>query len=101
MDFLNEKGLTSQYIWYNNFFADLYPCSLLPHHRHPKTSSRPSFTTLVQIFSQAEADLLIWSEDDLSVHSQVSVLGAPLEAAKDLYPQLQTLYAVSESEQGH
>ena len=37
-------------------------------------------------------DLLSWSEEDMRVHPQAAVLGAPLEAGKDLYPELQGTY---------
>ena len=62
--------------------------------RHPDKLHRPSFTQLLQELSQSESDLLAWSEEDLSVHSQAAVLGAPLEVAKDLYTELQNTYRV-------
>ena len=62
--------------------------------RHTDKLCRPSFTQLLQELSQPESDLLAWSEEDLSVHSQAAVLGAPLEVAKDLYTGLQNTYRV-------
>ena len=60
--------------------------------RHPQASSRPTFSQLLQALCQPEAELLGWSEEDTSVHLQAVVLGAPLEAGKDLYPELQEIY---------
>ena len=57
--------------------------------RHPDTVSRPTFSELYQALSQPESELLDWSEEDVRVHSQAAVLGAPLEAGKDLYRELQ------------
>ena len=61
--------------------------------RHPESSSRPTFSELLQVLSQgSETDLLRWSEEDMRVHPQAAVLGAPLEAGKDLYIELQNAY---------
>ena len=60
--------------------------------RHPQASSRPTFSQLLQALCQPETELLSWSEEDLRVHPQAAVLGAPLEASKDLYPELQEIY---------
>ena len=60
--------------------------------RHPETSSRPTFTQLLQALSSTITKLLSWSEEDMRVHPQAAVLGAPLEAGKDLYPELQGTY---------
>jgi len=40
----------------------------------------------------AVTDLLSWTEEDTRVHPQAAVLGAPLEAGKHLYPELQETY---------
>ena len=60
--------------------------------RHPETSSRPRFSQLLQALSSTITDLLSWSEEDMRVHPQAAVLGASLEAGKDLYPELQGTY---------
>ena len=52
--------------------------------------SRPDFAEL-GVHALA-TDLLSWSEDDMRVHPQAAVLGAPLEAGKYLYPELQGTY---------
>ena len=58
-------------------------------YRHPDPVARPTFSELYQALSQPESELLGWSEEDMRVHSQAAVLGAPLEAGKDLYRELQ------------
>ena len=68
------------YSWYNLYY------------RHPDKSSRPSFTEVVEALSEPEIDLLCWSEEDTAVHPQAAVLGAPLEAGVNLYPELQGTY---------
>jgi len=60
--------------------------------RNADKSSRPDFAEVVQALSSPVTDLLSWSEEDLRVHPQAAVLGAPLEAGKDLYPELQGTY---------
>jgi len=62
------------------------------HSRHPEASSRPTFYQLLQALSFSEAELLVWSEEDMRVHPQAAVLGASLEAGRDLYPELQETY---------
>jgi len=46
----------------------------------------------VQTLSSPVTDLLSWTEEDTRIHPQAAVLGAPLEAGKDLYPKLQETY---------
>jgi len=62
------------------------------HSRHPEVSSRPTFYQLLQALSFSETELLVWAEEDMRVHPQAAVLGAPLEAGRDLYPELQETY---------
>ena len=62
------------------------------YYRNPDKSSRPDFAELVHTLSSPVTDLLSWSEEDMRVHPQAAVLGAPLEAGKDLYPELQGTY---------
>ena len=60
--------------------------------RNADRPSRPDFAELVRVLSSPVTDLLSWSEEDMRVHPQAAVLGAPLEAGKDLYPELQRTY---------
>jgi len=46
----------------------------------------------LQDFNYSDAEILIWAEEDTRVHPQAMVLGASLEAGKDLYPELQDTY---------
>jgi hypothetical protein len=48
----------------------------------------------VELLSRADFELFAWEEEDLkdSDPLQVKMIGAPLETAKNLYPDLQTLY---------
>ena len=57
--------------------------------------SRPDFAELVHALSSPVTELLSWSEENVRVHPQAAVLGAPLEASKDLYPELQRTYTYS------
>jgi len=60
--------------------------------RNTDKASRPAFAELVQTLSSPVTDLLSWTEEDTRIHSQATVLGAPLEAGKYLYPELQETY---------
>ena len=53
--------------------------------------SQPTVFQLLQALCQPEIELLSWSEEDKRVHPQAAVLGAPLEASKDLHPELQEI----------
>ena len=42
------------------------------------------------MLSRADFELLMWKEEDLdNIDPQVKVIGAPLEVAVNLYPELQ------------
>ena len=60
--------------------------------RHPDSSRRPTFDEIVKDLSENTYQLLSWRDIDKSVHAQASVLGAPLEAGHDLYPELQQTF---------
>ena len=60
--------------------------------RNADRPSRPDIAELVCVLFSPVTDLLSWSEEDVRVHPQVAVLGASLEAGKDLYPELQGTY---------
>ena len=64
----------------------------LTYFRSMDKPSRPDFAELLHALSSPVTDLLSWSEEDMRVHPQARVLGAPLEAGKDLYPELQGMY---------
>ena len=60
--------------------------------RHPEKSLRPSFHSLCQSLDGEPATLLQWREEDTQSHPQASLLGAELEAGKNLYTELQDMY---------
>ena len=72
--------------------------------RHPEGSCRPTFSEVLDSLLQPESELLYWkspiSEDsDEDVHHSTTmesdksaILGAPLEAGEQLYPELQSTY---------
>ena len=62
------------------------------YYRNADKPSQPDFTEVVHALSSPVTDLLSWSEKDMRVHQQAAVLGATLEAGKDLYPELQGAY---------
>ena len=80
----NQLGVDSILIWKQS--------NLNLQFRHPETAYRPTFTQLLQALSSTITKLLSWSEEDTRVHPQAAVLGSPLEAGKDLYPELQGTY---------
>ena len=60
--------------------------------RHPEKSGRPTFPALHKTLSQDSRALLPWSVEDHKTHPQATVLGAALEAGKDLYTDIQDSY---------
>ena len=75
----------------------LYYVTLLFHIRQPDSSDRPTFPQLVELLSRADFELFAWEEEDLrnSDPLQVKTIGAPLETAKNLYPDLQRSYYIT------
>ena len=59
--------------------------------RHPEKSSRPSFHSLRQSLDGEPGTLLWWREEDTQGHPQASLLGAEMEAGKNLYTELQEM----------
>ena len=58
--------------------------------RNRECSLRPTFPQLVEMLSRTD---FVWEEEDLiGSDPQVKVIGAPLEVAKNLYPELQRSY---------
>ena len=57
------------------------------------TSKRPGFEDInSQLTSLPEAELLKWTKEDRHTHPDADKLGADLDCAQDLYPDLQVLY---------
>ena len=62
--------------------------------RQPERSRRPTFPQLVELLSRADFELFLWEEEDLrNSDPRVKVIGAPLEVAMELYPELQRMYS--------
>lgn len=59
---------------------------------HPERMSRPQFKEISNILKRPVVELFAWAEGDLRSHPQCSVIGAPIEAGKDLYHDLQKTY---------
>ena len=66
--------------------------SVCPSLRHPDKSSRPQFLEVGEVLSLPEHELLSIPEEEGRVHPQATLLGAPLEAGKQLYLELQKSY---------
>ena len=62
--------------------------------RHPDSSSRPDFVSVVQQLSLPDTKLLKWSEEDKATDTEAAILGVGLEKGVDLYKDLQELYYV-------
>ena len=60
--------------------------------RNADKSGRPQFREIVETLSQPESLLLHIPEEVTRGHPQASVLGAPLEAGRNLYTELQNTY---------
>ena len=67
----------------SNCLNSIYILFVQPH-RHPETSSRPTFDDLVSDLSQPDFKLLQTETD--------TCLGANLDTAHNLYPELQKMY---------
>ena len=61
-------------------------------YRHPDSSSRPDFVSVVQQLSLPDTKLLKWSEEDKATDPEAATLGAGLDKAVDLYKDLQQRY---------
>ena len=60
--------------------------------RNADKAGRPQFREIVVALSQSEEILLHIPEEVTRDHPQASVLGAPLEAGRNLYIELQNTY---------
>ena len=64
--------------------------------RHEESARRPVFSAIVTMLNHDNAQLLHWSEEDLSQSSlEARALGAPKDCADKLYKDLQNSYKVS------
>ena len=64
------------------------------HLRQPDSALRPTFPQLVELLSRTDFELFAWDDEDLidCDPQLVKVIGAPLDVAKNLYPELQRSY---------
>ena len=60
--------------------------------RNPDHHSRLTFEDITRELATDPEALLSWSQQDKATSSKASVLGAPLEEGKHLYPDLQNKY---------
>ena len=63
--------------------------------RHSESSQRPGFRDIVLMLVGSEKMVLSIPEEDSSTNPLAGVLGAPLEAGKNMYSQLQNRYSRS------
>jgi hypothetical protein len=61
-------------------------------YRHPQSSSRPDFVSVVQQLSLPDTKLLKWSEEDKATDPEATTLGAGLDKAMNLHEDLQHKY---------
>ena len=61
--------------------------------RHPNSSDRPNFVSVVQQLSLPDTKLLKWSDKDKgTADTEAAILGAGLDKSVELYKDLQELY---------
>lgn len=60
--------------------------------RNPSSSDRPKFREMVLVLIGKEEDVLYIPQEALDSHRLAGVLGAPLEAGSDMYPELERTY---------
>lgn len=60
-------------------------------HRHPLTTERPGFRPIL-LSLLAKEDVVLAIPSDMISNNLAVLLGAPLEAGIDMYPELQTMY---------
>ncbi len=66
--------------------------------RHPVSSSRPKYQTILTSLLQDPKNVLQIPLADASSHSSACILGSPLEAGLGMYTDLQCAYIISDSE---
>ena len=67
-------------------------CCMATSSRHPDTTSRPDFASVVHHLSLPDFKLLKWSEEDNISDPESATLGAELEKSQELYKDLQQAY---------
>lgn len=68
------------------------PCCLVQC-RHEEAARRPVFSAIVTMLGHDDSMLLCWNEEDISCCPlEAKTLGAPKEASKELYKDLQDYY---------
>ena len=78
---------------YHSISAIVESIVLLPFAcRNPDKSRRPTFEAILRTLSEPEDQLVQWTREDTQTHPQCSLLGAPLDCGRDLYPSLQGMY---------
>ena len=60
--------------------------------RHPDVSGRPEPRDVLRALVGSVDEVMAIPSEDVPAGSQAAVLGAPLDTAKHLYPQLQKRY---------
>ena len=66
---------------------------LYTYNRHPEARNRPHPGMVLRTLQKSDRNLLQWSmPDDDKTNGQVAMLGAPLTASEQLYPDLQSMY---------
>ena len=70
--------------------VDLYYYYIMLADRNPVPELRPSFSDMFLELQQPDFKLLTWTAEDVT--EQARTLGAPLEAGKELYTDIQRLY---------
>ena len=63
-------------------------------YRHPTAADRPNFRELVLALTGEKGQVLLIPQPDGDSHPLARVLGAPFEAGKNMYKDLQNKYIV-------
>ena len=82
------------YLWLHTVLClESFPiCLTQSSIRNRQATERPMFSKLMTAFLSNPSLLLKWTANDRSVSPQASMLGAPLEEGRGLYPNLQLKY---------
>ena len=67
--------------------------------RHPVAGARPKYRDILTSLLQEEKRVLDIPIEDASTHPEACLLGAPMEAGKDMYLGLQHCYNADASDQ--
>ena len=86
---------TSTYMqcMYIAFYLAIADNSLYIFYRNPNPRSRPQFGQIAKILDSNSGYLLSWSDEDKQNNDEGALkLGFPLEASRNLFYDLQTMY---------